>query len=287
MNVAKVFPRRTTMTPDDDLCFFDSPPRLYLPKIDEVHVSVTWTYDKPIAEALAYQWEAVGVPVKVGGPAYDDPGMTFTPGMYTKPGYTFTSRGCNNHCWFCMAREREGPLRELPVLDGWNILDNNLLQCSDDHVNAVFDMLARQSRRPEFTGGLEARELKPWHCRRLAEIKTRRMYFAYDTPDDLEPLITAGKMLMDAGFKPQSHTMCCYCLIGYPGDTFDKAERRMREAIAAGFMPYAMLYRDNVGRTDPEWRKFQRVWVRPAIVNGAMRDQWAGPDNPEHRAGAE
>lgn len=274
MNIARVFPRRTTMTPDDPLCFFDEPPRLSLPEIDEVHISVTWTYDKPRAEALAYQWEAVGVPVKVGGPAYDDPALTFTPGMYIKPGNVFTSRGCNNHCWFCMASKREGPIRELPVLEGWNILDNNLLQCSAEHINAVFDMLKRQKRRPVFSGGLEPRELKPWHCQRLKEIKADRMYFAYDTPDDLEPLMSAGKMLRDAGFNPQGHNICCYCLIGYPGDTFEKAEKRMREAITAGFMPYAMLYRDDAGRTDPEWRKFQRVWVRPAIVNSAMKGVW-------------
>jgi len=274
VRIARVFPRKTSATPNDDLCFFGPPPLLTMPEIDEVHISVTWTYDKSKAEELAFQWESAGVPVKVGGPAYDDPGEEFEPGMYLKQGYTITSRGCNNKCWFCMASKREGSLREIEIKDGWNILDNNLLQCSEAHINAVFDMLSRQPNRPEFTGGLEAKELKPWHCKKLHEAKTRRMYFAYDTTDDLEPLIVAGKMLMETGFHPQSHVMCCYCLIGYKGDTFEKAERRMKEAIQAGFMPYAMLYRDDQGKTDPEWRKFQRIWVRPAIVNTEMRRVW-------------
>ena len=65
--IARVFPRRTRATPDDGLSFFGLPPLLDLPEIDEVHVSVAFTYDIPRAEALAYQWEQAGVPVRVGG----------------------------------------------------------------------------------------------------------------------------------------------------------------------------------------------------------------------------
>lgn len=110
--IARVFPRKTTMTPDDDMVFFGPPPILILPEIDEVHVSVTFTYDKVKAEDLAEDWEAVGVPVKIGGPAYDDPADgPFVPGLYVKKGAVFTSRGCNNRCWFCGAWRREGKLR--------------------------------------------------------------------------------------------------------------------------------------------------------------------------------
>lgn len=274
MRIARVFPRRTRATPDDPLAFTGNPPLLSLPEIDEVHVSVAYTYDKPLAEELAYQWEMVGVPVKVGGPAYDDPGGEFVPGMYLKPGYTITSRGCNNHCWFCMASRREGPLRELEIRDGWDILDNNLLQCSETHIRAVFEMLRRQPHRPKFTGGLEAKEIKPWHCELLREAKPERMYFAYDTPDDYEPLVEAGRMLMEAGITPHSHVMACYNLIGYRGDTFDQAQKRLEQTIRAGFMPYAMLYRDEHGKVDREWAKFQREWLRPAIVSTKFAEVW-------------
>ena len=272
--IARVFPRRTKATPDDALAFTDAPPILELPEIDEVHVSATFTYDKPRAEALAYQWEMVGVPVKVGGPAYDDTGGEFKPGTYLKRGYTITSRGCNNKCWFCMASKREGKLREMEIKDGWDILDNNLLQCSEAHIRAVFKMLKRQPHRPKFTGGLEAKELKPWHCELLREAHPERMYFAYDTPDDYEPLVQAGKMLMDAGVTPQSHVMACYNLIGYKGDTFDKAQARLEQTINAGFMPYAMLYRDEKGQIDRDWARFQREWLRPAIVSKKFGEVW-------------
>ena len=275
MKIARVFPRKTTASPDDELVFFGPPPLLILPEIDEVHISVTFTYDRSKAEELAEDWKWAGVPVKLGGPAYDDPATgEFVPGRYLKKGYTITSRGCNNHCWFCVAPRREGGLRELEIKDGWIIADNNLLQCSEGHIRGVFDMLKRQKKRPRFTGGLEARQLQPWHCDLLREVNPETMYFAYDTPDDYEPLVEAGKMLMAAGIDPRRHTMACYNLIGYSGDTFEAAQERMEQTIRAGFMPYAMLYRDAEGKTDREWAKFQREWLRPAIVSHMFGEVW-------------
>lgn len=106
------------------------------------------------------------------------------------------------------------------------------------------------------------------------------MYFAYDTPDDYEPLVEAGNMLRAAGITEQSHVASCYCLIGYQGDTFDKAQERMEQAIKAGFMPYAMLYRDEQGKTDREWARFQREWLRPAIVSHMLGEVWKNEHEP-------
>jgi hypothetical protein len=164
----RVFPRRTAATPTDELAY-TGPPDLFS-EADRVHVSVTFTWDIPVAEKLAKQWEVVA-PVEVGGPAFNQPGGEFVPGQYVAPGYVITSRGCPNKCWFCSVWKREkGQLRELPIRDGWNVLDDNLLACSETHIRAVFAMLARQRRAVEFTGGLEAAKLQPWHAELLAEL---------------------------------------------------------------------------------------------------------------------
>jgi hypothetical protein len=265
MRIARVFPRRTKATPADELTFTDCPP-MFMPEVDEVHISVAFTYDMKHAEWLEMQWRGVGVPVKMGGPAFNERGGEFIPGRYIKEGYTISSRGCPNNCWFCEVPKREGKLREYPIKEGYNILDDNFLACSDEHIKAVFDMLERQPEKPEFTGGLEAKILKPWHAEKLYQLKTKRMYFAYDTPDDYEPLIYAGRILQEAGFKASSHNAHCYVLIGYKGDTFDKAEKRLIDTVKAGFVPYAMLYKDKKGHTDKAWAKFQREWCRPQIV---------------------
>jgi len=265
MNLLRVFPRHTAATPTDDRAFIGNPP-MFWPDADEVRVSVAFSWDRAEGERLAGAWTATGLSVALSGPAFGVPGEEFVPGRYLRPGYTITSRGCPNHCWFCAVPKREGGLRELEISDGWIVQDDNLLACSEAHVRAVFAMLNRQPHRAELRG-LEARALKPWHVDLIANLKPALMYFAYDTPDDLEPMRQAGAMLAEAGFSVgKSHDICAYVLIGYPGDTFPAAEARLRETWAAGFFPFAMLHRNQRGVVRRDWARFQRLWTRPQIV---------------------
>jgi hypothetical protein len=196
-------------------------------------------------------------------------GDEFQPGMYLKKGYVITSRGCPNQCWFCSVPEREGNIRELEIHAGWNVLDDNLLACSKEHITKVFKMLMKVKKllhKPiEFTGGLEAKKLETWHIDWLLKLKPKQMFFAYDDEVDFDYLYYhAGKMLRGAGFT--NNQMRCYVLCGYTDDSFDKAERRLRQTIAAGFTPMAMVYRDEKGIFNAEWTKFQKEWTRPAIM---------------------
>lgn len=266
MKIARVFPRKTTASPDDSLAFF-GPPVGDL-DVDEVHVSCLFSYDKEKAEQLAKEWESIA-PVKIGGVAYGDRGNNFTPGMYIKKGYTITSRGCPNKCWFCDVWKREGTIRELPIKPGWNVLDSNLLACSDYHIRAVFRMLSEQTCKAEFTGGIEAKLLDPWHVDLFWELRPNQIFFAYDTPDDLEPLIRAGRLMREANFTRRH--LRCYVLCGFNGDTFVAAQVRMWMAWKAGFMPMAMLYRDKKGTVSDDWKAFQREYARPAITKQKMR----------------
>lgn len=262
MRIIRVFPRATKATPNDELSFVACPPPFYA-EADEVHISVLFTWDLPFADYLAEQWKHVA-PVKIGGPATCQPSGVFAPGMYVKNGYTITSRGCPNKCWFCSVHKREPVLKELKIHDGWNLLDDNILACSEQHIKNVFAMLKRQKEKPQFTGGLEAKILKPWHVELLADLKPKQMFFAYDTPDDYEPLLQSSKMLIDAGFNRNS--MRCYVLIGYPKDTFTEAENRLYNVLKLGFFPMAMLWKNDNGDSKIDWKKFQREWARPAII---------------------
>jgi len=136
-------------------------------------------------------------------------------------------------------------------------------------------MLKRQDHAPCFKGGLEAKILNSWHVDLLRESKPKRLYFAYDTLDDYEPLVCAGKMLRDGGVTAESHIAAAYVLIGYKGDTIEKAEQRLSNTAKAGFMPYAMLYRDNDGIIDKTWGRFQREWVRPEYVGPKFKKLWS------------
>lgn len=273
MRIARVFPRRPKATPIDELAF-TAEPGLWPPEVDEVHVSVAFTWDLPRAEYLAREWGKVA-PVKIGGPATGMPGGDFEPGMYLRPGYVITSRGCPNRCWFCQVWRREGDVRELRIREGWNVLDDNLLACSEAHVRAVFAMLKRQPERVQFTGGLEAARLQDWHVDLLHDLKPKQMFFAYDSASDWEPLVEATRKLQRAGFTATSHALRCYVLIGYPGDTQDQAIDRLERTLQLGFVPMAMLYRDEKNWTDASWRKLQKYWARPVYISASHGDKGA------------
>jgi hypothetical protein len=217
------------------------------------------------AEILGRWWKYAGN-VKIGGPALGQPSGNFIAGRYLKPGYTITSRGCPNKCWFCSVWRREGTIRELPIVPGHNILDDNLLACSDKHITAVFEMLKKQAK-VQFTGGLEAARLKAWHVDELKAIKPKQVFFAYDTANDYEPLVNASKLLR----KLPKSSLRCYVLIGYPQDSFQQAEKRLRRTVSLGFLPMAMLWRNDKNETTKEWRQFQRLWARPASARALSK----------------
>lgn len=274
MRLIRVFPRRTKATPNDDLARF-GPPDLF-DEADEVHVSVTFTYDRALAEQLAEAWHPVA-PVKIGGVAYGDTSLEFIPGRYVRDGFTVTTRGCPRRCWFCDVWKKWPTVNVLPIYPGWNILDDNLLAAPRPHVEAVFQMLRRydRKRQVEFTGGLEALSLQDYQVELLASLRPRpNMFFAYDPGDAFETLESAASRLLAAGFTRASHRMRCYVLIGYPKDTFEAAEQRLQQMVSIGFTPFAMLWKpdDNIKsqekwRPKPEWKHFQRLWARPAIIH--------------------
>jgi hypothetical protein len=240
----------------------------FFDEADEVHISVAFTWDIPRAEYLAKEWNVVA-PVRLGGPAFNEPGGNFIPGLYLKKGYVITSRGCPNRCWFCSVPKREGhTIRELPITAGHIVTDDNLLACSPAHIDRVFEMLKRQPEPARFVGGLEAKLFTREMAAKLRALtpNPKVMFFAYDTPDDYESLIEAGRYLREAGFSKESQIARCYVLIGYMGDTFEKAGKRLKEAWQAGFLPMAMLYRNHEGKFSLDWKRFQREWANPIIT---------------------
>lgn len=155
--IVRVFARKTSMTPTDDMAFYDVP-GLFIPEHDEVHVVVTFTWDVERGRFLRDAWQDVtDKPVKIGGAAFDDPCTgDFVPGLYLKHGVTVTSRGCVNNCAFCFVPKREGKLREIENFAVGNIIqDNNFLACSTAHKAKVYEMLKTQ-KKVRFSGGLKA-----------------------------------------------------------------------------------------------------------------------------------
>lgn len=127
-------------------------------------------------------------------------------------------------------------------------------------------MLKRQKEPISFSGGIEAKLIQPWHVELFKSIRMKELFCAYDTPDDLDPLMHAGKLLNEAGISIRNRKARCYVLIGHPRDTFDSAEKRIHQTIDAGFFPFAMLWKNERGEENKDWRRFQRQWSNNVIA---------------------
>jgi len=266
--IIRVFPKRRNMTPDDGMVFIGEP-QLMMPEADEVHVSCAFTWEKAKAERLAEAWRQYYPIVKLGGPAYGNITHDFVPGRYIKQGVTFTSRGCNNNCPWCLVPEREGKLYEFPdFAAGDNIQDNNLFQCSSAHLDKVFAMLKTQ-KAATFSGG-DAREITDDLAERLRSIKIKQLFLASDTEGAIKPLRRAIVRLNGLS----KDKIRCYVLIGHNGETIPEAETRLKTVYEAGCLPYAMLYQaptDKETKWPKEWTRFARIWQRPAAIKAIMK----------------
>lgn len=265
--IARVFPTKTSMSPNDEHAYF-GPPDDTTPKYKTIFVSCTFVWDILKAQKLQREWRRVSDDVRIGGPAFNSPAEEFVPGMFLKHGVVITSRGCPNNCSFCLVPRREGKIRELEVKSGHIIQDNNILACSKQHLDKVFQMLQTQ-KAIEFKGGLETRLVTDIVAKKLRSLKIKSLWLACDTKNALVSVKKTVQILKNAGFK--QYQFYCYVLIG---KDMVEEEQRLREVYNAGLMPFAQLYRDynDTISYDKKWRQFQRLWARPAIIRTRMKE---------------
>lgn len=272
MKIIRVFPTKTSYTPVDDYAFYGAPifPDL-LPEHDEVHVSCSFTWDKPLARELAFQWEAVtDKPVKLGGPAFGSEVRGFVQGMYLKPNIIFTTRGCNNHCPWCIVPKLEGRLHQFDEIPVGNVIqDNNFLQADRNHKNKVFEMLKTQ-KSICFKGGLEPDIIDDHFINGITGLRIKELWLACDTDSRFPAFADACAKLTKAGFTRDK----IYCYVLSYGKDMDADNERAKRVFEAGAMPFMQLYRDfsEVKTTySAEWERFARSWQRPAIIKAKMR----------------
>ena len=271
--ILRVFARKTSMTPTDELAFYDVP-GLFIPEHDEVHVVVVFTWEIEQGEWLYQAWKArTDKPVKIGGPAFNDPCLgDFVPGLYLAPGVTITSRGCVNACRWCFVPKREGRLREIKNFAVGNIVqDNNFLACSREHKQRVYDMLKTQ-RKVSFRGGLESEFLTDWDVEQMRGLRIFDLWLACDSRARIKPFLEACEKLRKAGFS--QNKIRCYALIG---DDIDENEDRLQTIFKAGALPFAQLEQGQQWKEYPRyWKQFQRIWARPALTKAHMKAVMSG-----------
>ncbi len=277
ISIARVFPRKTSMSPTDTHAYFGEPD-MFTPFYDKVYVSVCFTWDKDRGYELSEAWKTHSDKIDIDGPAFGNRGDEFITGMFLKPSVTITSRGCPNNCPWCFVPEREGHLKELPITEGNIIQDNNLLACSRDHIDKVFNMLSKQ-KKVDFAGGLESDRITDDIVEKLRGLSIYQIWLAHDRLYPDKSLFKAVKKLRKYFSRNQIR---CYVLIGQKGDTLPMAEYRLKQVYNMGTLPFAMRYRTpspdwkgSFGKTEREWGLLAREWTRPAIMKSIMKNSKA------------
>lgn len=167
---------------------------------------------------------------------------------YADTAIGFLTRGCPRHCDFCIVGDKEG-LRSHKVADVdefWSgqpnieLLDPNILACPDRH--ELFEQLIATKARVNINQGLDIRLMTMDAAQQLKRMKTKRIHFAWDNPDDdLE-----GKFKAYADFRgcsPNSHggPGTVYVLVNH-GSSMEGNLHRIYTLRDMGFAPYVMVF---------------------------------------------
>lgn len=180
--------------------------------------------------------------------------------------YGFLTRGCPRHCKFCIVGDKEG-LRSIKVADlseFWRgqkkivLLDPNLLACKD-RMN-LLDQLIESKAVVDFSQGLDIRLTTEDVADKLNRIRTKRLHFAWDNPDqDLTPYF---KRFTDAYNRKSCSGKVVYVLVNF-NSTMEQNLYRIYTLRDLGYDPYVMVY--DKPNAPKEIKDLQR-WVNNRFV---------------------
>jgi hypothetical protein len=264
-------------------------PRLWDKRYDRVYASLIFERTRPVAERLRAEYPDI----IMGGTGWDltttleDIGVTTVEQDYTlyprwRQSIGFTQRGCRLKCDFCVVPKKEGSVRSVQTIkDIWRgepwpreiiLLDNDFFGQGDWPVRV--QELRDGQFKVSFNQGINARFLTEESALAIAsldyrddQMKTKRIYTAWDNQRDEARLFRGLNLLVRHGVKPD-HIMV-YVLIGYwPGETMADREYRRRKLREFGCRPYPMPF----VRT-PELVGFQR-WIIGAYDKTIPWAEW-------------
>lgn len=246
---------------------------------EKAYLSVIFTWDLLGMILDAKLLLQKGIEIEIGGPAASamaevvekelgvkpfigiDPRFEFTPGKNYKA--VFTSRGCPRGCPFCIVPILEGKKIieyddfSIPVGKNPYICDNNIILTSWEHQKMVVEKV-KDIRNLDFNSGFDDRIFmndpeKYYNLYSQTHLEAWR--FAYDKPEQRDPIKACADFLHEKGVNYRN--IIVFCLIGYPGQSFDECQEKLQYLVDIGTSPYPQRYRplDILSRNeyDPGW----------------------------------
>ena len=180
--------------------------------------------------------------------------------------YGFLTRGCPNHCKWCVVPKKEGniatymDIEEIAVNGRKNIIlmDNNIL--ASDYGLQQIEKIISMGVRVDFNQGLDARLVTDDIARLLARVKwIKRIRFGCDTPGQIAECERATALIDKYGYKGE---YLFYCILL---KDFKEAFERVNHWKKKGgrFLPHCQPYRDlnNPRQIIPQWQKDLAGWA--------------------------
>lgn len=168
----------------------------------------------------------------------------------------FTSRGCCNHCKFCLVPCKEGKTHEVAdIYEFWNrqrfitLLDNNLTSLPEKFERTC-KQLIKENIRVDFSQGLDIRLIDEDKAKLLSKLKLwKQIHFALDDIKTEKAFKKGYDILVKNGIKP--YKIMSYVLIGF-NSTPDEDYERIQFLKSLGVDPFVMPYKDINGEEDIE-----------------------------------
>ncbi len=189
----------------------------------------------------------------------------------------FTSRGCRNHCPWCIAPKIEPELREyddfpIPIGDNPWLGDNNLLGTSFEHQQLVVKKLKGVSNL-DINSGFESPLFTEKHYQLYSQLDLESFSLAFDTLKREDDFTRAVKILKNHAVDYRR--ILVYVLIGFPGSTYEDASYRLEKVRSLDCSPYPQRFQplNSIASRNyvaPNWDRdklemLRLYWVNPRV----------------------
>jgi len=258
---------------------------------DKVYISCLFRWNRDAALTLVNAWWGEA---EIGGTGVDIAKQLPPEIGVCSPDYTlygkdraigFISRGCPNHCPWCVVPQKEGSLHRVSsakAITGTHtdtiFLDNNFLAL-DDHYTDL-EWLVKHQIGIDFNQGLDARLVTKENAELLAQCKWitpggKSVRLALDSIGQIPAIDRAFDLLEAAGLPPWKISV--YALIGFAG--LDSDIKRLRFLRAHNASVFPMGYKDLGTGEEPAhgwdrklYKKYRRLICRMPHAKSVWED---------------
>lgn len=209
------------------------------------------------------------------------PDYSIYPSVPDDVAYGFLTRGCPNHCHWCVVPRKEGDIRPYMDVDDIATPTRRKLILMDNNILAAGNYCTEQLRKiidrgysVDFNQALDARLVNEENARLLAKIRwtENRIRFGCDTTAQIAECERAIDLINSFGYRGE------YFLYTMLHGTFDECFHRInhwwlrlqenRKRRSGGDVyPYAQPYRDPLHRNEPPmWQRDMAQWVNKKML---------------------